>query len=109
MTSHGLLVLFLSLFFFSALRVKKEMIEGITLSFWALIEGHSNMTTCAVEIRQLGINRLHFKSFKVISGMSQRLSPKRPLCCPQPSLFTVRLNCSLSFNKVQMEGKTTPL
>lgn len=96
-------------FFFFAPRVKKEMIEGITLSFWALIEGHSNVTTCAVEIRQLGINRLHFKSFKVISGMSQRLSPKRPLCCPQPSLFTVRLNCSLSFNKAQMEGKTTPL
>lgn len=59
------------------------------------------MSTCAVEIRQFGNNRLDFKSFKVISGMSQRLSPKRPLCCPQPSLFTVCLNCSHSFNKAQ--------
>lgn len=59
------------------------------------------MSTCAVEIRQLGISRLHFKSFKVISGMSQRLSPKRPPLCPRPSLFTVRLNCSRSFNKAQ--------
>lgn len=106
MTSHGLLVLFLSFLFFLCFQDKKEIIEETALSFFVgggLIEGYSNMSTCAVEIRQLGINRLHFKSFKVISGMSQRLSPKRPLCCPQPSLFTVCLNCSHSFNKAQTE------
>lgn len=51
------------------------MIKEITLFFWWPIEGHSNMITCAVEIRRLGVNRLHFKSFEVISGMSQTLSP----------------------------------
>lgn len=80
------------------------MIEEITFSFWALIEGHSNMSTCAVEIRQLGINRLHFKSFEVISGMSQRLSPQHLLCCPQPRLFTVCLNYSHSSSVTTRTG-----
>ena len=45
------------------------------------------MSTCAVEIRQRGIKRPYLKLFRVISGMSQRLSPKRPLCCPQVYLL----------------------
>lgn len=96
---------------FSASRIKKKRNDWGNNPFpfgergGALIEGHSNTSTCAVEIRRLGINRLHFKSFEVISGMSQRPSPSRPVCCPQPSLFTVRLNCSHSFNKARTERK----
>ena len=75
------------------------------LSFWWRIEGYSNMSTCAMEIGRLRINWFHFKSFEVKSAMSQTPSPKRLLCCPQPSLFTIRLNCDHSFNKAQTKWK----
>lgn len=77
------------------------MIEKITLFFWDLIEGHSNMSTCAVEIRQLGFNRFRFKLSKVISGMSQKVLSKCPLCC----LFTACFNCSHSFNRPKQSEK----
>lgn len=72
------------------------MIEKVTLSFLDLTEDHSNMSTYAVEIRQLGINRLRFKLSKVISVLS-----RCPLCC----LFTACLNCSHSFIRPKRSEK----
>lgn len=87
MTTHGFLSFFSFFFFFLS----------FFLSFSLSFQDHSIRSTCALVIRQLGIKKLHVKSFQVISDVPHTRCRLNILAVVL-SLFTVSLNCRCSFN-----------